>query len=73
MAAIWLETARRLGSLRFDNGGIRSGGADGLEQAVSDMLGTPYVRGGHGPQGEDCSGAMSYLVNAALGMPQDSR
>lgn len=71
--AIWLETGRRLGALRFERGGIRSGGADGLEQAVSDMVGTPYVRGGHSPQGADCSGAMSYLVNAALGMPQDSR
>ncbi|ALI26569.1 putative EXPORTED PROTEIN [Mycolicibacterium fortuitum] len=71
--AIWLETGRRLGALRFEQGGIRSGGADGLEQAVSDMVGTTYVRGGHSPQGADCSGAMSYLVNAALGMPQDSR
>ena len=71
--AIWLETGRRLGALRFEQGGIRSGGAGALDQAVSDMLGAPYARGGHSPQGADCSGAMSYLVNAALGMPQDSR
>lgn len=53
--------------------GFSQGGIVGLEGAVSALSGAPYVRGGHSPSGVDCSGAASYLVNAALGMAQSDR
>ncbi|GAB7069782.1 phage tail tape measure protein [Mycobacterium hodleri] len=49
------------------------GGVVGLDGAVSAMSGAPYVRGGFDPSGADCSGAMSFLVNNALGRPNSSR
>ncbi|CAN5407988.1 hypothetical protein BH09ACT7_BH09ACT7_05070 [soil metagenome] len=66
--AIWRETGKRLGVMGFETGGIR-----GLENAASELEGTPYARGGHGPGGVDCSGAASWLVNASLGLPQTDR
>ncbi len=53
--------------------GFSEGGLVGLENAVSELIGAPYVRGGHSPSGVDCSGAASFLANAALGLPQSDR
>jgi len=49
--------------------GYAGGGPISIEDAANDMAGAPYVRGGHGPSGTDCSGAASVLVNAAVGQP----
>lgn len=49
---------------RFNTGGLIN-----LERVVDELVGAPYVRGGHSFSGVDCSGAASMLVNAALGLP----
>lgn len=55
------------------NGGIvRS--AEEIKKAVKYMDGTPYVMGGWSPRAVDCSGAVSLVVNDAVGLDHfDSR
>lgn len=50
-------------SIGFENGGIR--GIDALYAEAQSLVGTKYSM----PAGDDCSGTMSQLVNAALGLP----
>ena len=36
---------------------------------VSSVSGTPYISGGDSPRGTDCSGLVSWVINAATGRP----
>lgn len=40
---------------------------EALLALVHNEEGTPYIRGGHGPSGTDCSGLVSELANIASG------
>jgi TP901 family phage tail tape measure protein len=60
---IWQETGRRLGVWKFDQGGFR--GLDALVRQAESMVGTAYSMA----SGDDCSGSIAQLVNAALGLP----
>ncbi|MEJ6548769.1 tape measure protein [Corynebacterium sp. USCH3] len=56
---------------QFANGGRTS---DRVKSELSPYNGTPYVFGGWGPGGTDCSGAVSMGVNSYLGRdPLESR
>lgn len=57
---IWAETGRRL--MKFETGGIR--GIDALYNEAQSLMGTKYSMSA----GDDCSGTMSQLVNATLGL-----
>ncbi|MFI5778141.1 phage tail tape measure protein [Nocardia sp. NPDC051570] len=68
------DVAKRFGYdlLRFADGGITVGtvGQNGLAGATAyanTMAGTPYALGGFGPDGIDCSGLVSAVVNKAMG------
>lgn len=66
-----------LGSVLQDLERFETGGIAGSQKVKSELMpyhGTPYVFGGWGPSGTDCSGAVSMGVNSYLGLdPFDSR
>lgn len=73
-----LEAARRSvlrgGSAEGVIPGYEAGGAvtKALSFAAS-QVGKPYIWGGVGPDGYDCSGLMSAVANVALGVPPHAR